>query len=92
MCTAVMSMAGISRVYYGQSDPFFGKAAERLRMNTKTAGGFVPYPRVSDCILIVSPLQRELEKAFQKSPVKEITRWLATDQAKKIFEKYLHSK
>ena len=92
MCTAVMSMAGISRVYYGQSDTFFGKAAERLRMDTKSVGGFSPYPRVSDCILVTSPLQQELEMSFKNSRIKEITRWLATDQAKQIFEKHLRRK
>ena len=89
MCTATMGMAGIDHVYYGQSDPAFGKAAERLSQDTTPQGGYPPYPRVVHCELLWSPLQRELEDAFRRSGIKEITKWLATDEAKSIFLKYL---
>ena len=89
MCAATMGMAGINHVYYGQSDPAFGKAAERLAQDTTAQNGFSPYPRVVHCELIESPLQKELEAAFRKSGIREITKWLATDEAKSIFLKYL---
>ena len=89
MCTATMGMAGIDNVYYGQSDSAFGKAAERLAKDTSQQNGYKPYPRVIRCELVRSPLQRELEDSFRKSGIKEITRWLATDEAKRIFQKYL---
>ena len=89
MCAATMGMAGIDHVYYGQSDPAFGKAAERLAQDTTAQKGYTPYPRVVRCELIPSPLQKELEETFSKSGIKEITKWLATDEAKSIFLKYL---
>ncbi len=89
MCAAAMGMAGIGHVYYGQSDPTFGKAAERLAKDTSQQKGYKPYPRVVRCELLPSPLQRELEDSFRKSGIKEITRWLATDEARRIFQKYL---
>ena len=89
MCAATMGMAGINHVYYGQSDPAFGKAAERLAQDTTAQNGFSPYPRVVHCELIESPLQKELETVFRKSGIREITKWLATDEAKSIFLKYL---
>ena len=89
MCAATMGMAGIDRVYFGQSDPAFGKAAERLSQDTTPQGGYPPYSRVVHCELLGSPLQRELEEAFRKSGTKEITKWLATDEAKRIFTKHL---
>jgi len=89
MCAATMGMAGIDHVYYGQSDPAFGKAAERLAKDTSQQNGYTSYPRVVRCELVPSPLQRELERAYQRSGTREITRWLATDECKKIVQKHL---
>ena len=91
MCAATMAMAGIAHVYYGQSDPSFGKAAERLALDTSQENGYKPYPRGIHCKLVPSPLQAELEKSFRKSGIREITKWLATDEAKNIFSKHLTS-
>lgn len=90
MCAATMGMAGIQTVYYGQSDPAFGKSAERLAFNSKQYGGYAPYPRVINCELKSSPLQQALEDSFKNAGIPEITKWLATDEAKQIFHHYLH--
>lgn len=92
MCAATMSMAGIRKVYYGQSDPEFGKAAERLSLDSSPQNGYKPYPRVLLSELCHSPMQRLLEEGFRKSGMKEITKWLATDDAKKIFLENLPDK
>lgn len=89
MCVATMGMAGIDHVYYGQSDPVFGKAAERLAQDTTAQNGYMPYPRGVRCKLVRSPMQKELEEAFRKSGIREITRWLSSDETKSIFLKYL---
>ena len=89
MCTMALSMAGISAIYYGQTDLFFGKTSERMMMDTAQLNGYAPYPRVARTVLVQSPLQKELEMAFSKSGIKEITRWLATDEALLIIEKHL---
>ena len=90
MCSAAMSMAGIDKVYYGQSDVFFGKAAERMGFDSSAQGGYTPYPRVVKSELLQSCLQKSLEEAFSKSGIKEITRWLATDEARNILVNYFH--
>jgi len=88
MCAAAMGMAGIKQVYYGQSDPEFGKAAERLSFDSSQLDGYKPYPRVVQCELLRSPMQEALEKGFRQSGIKEITKWLATADAKHIFAEY----
>ena len=90
MCTATMGMAGVHKVYYGQSDPSFGKSAERLEYNSMPHGGSGPYPRVVNCELKCSPMQQALDDSFKTSGIPEITKWLATDDAKQIFHKYLY--
>lgn len=89
MCTTTMGMAGIKHVYYGQSDPKFGKTAERLSLDTSSLNGYEPYPRVIHCELLHSSLQKDLEKNFHMSGITEITKWLATDDAKHIFQRHL---
>ncbi len=89
MCTMTMSMAGISTVYYGQTDEGFGNAAERMAFDSTQYNGYAPYPRVSKTHLVKSPMQEELEKAFKASNIKQITKWLATDEAKNIIQIYL---
>ncbi len=89
MCAATMSMAGIGKVYYGQSDPSFGKAAERLALDSSRENGYPPYPRAVRAELLRSPMQEELERKFESSGMREITRWLATDEAKQIMSGHL---
>ena len=91
MCASTMAMTGIKHVYYGQSDPEFGKAAERLFPDTSGQGGYKPYPRSVQCELLCSPLQNALEKGFQQSGIREITKWLASNQANRIIREYLSS-
>ena len=92
MCTMTMSMAGISTVYYGQTDEGFGNAAERMAFDSTQYNGYAPYPRVSKTQLVKSLMQEELEKAFKASNIKQITKWLATDEAKIIIIKYINVK
>ena len=88
MCAATMSMAGIVNVYYGQADSAFGENTAQALSGT----GQQQYPRIARCIQLPSPLQDELEKSFKKSGIKEITKWLATEQAKAIFAKHLQKR
>lgn len=89
MCAMTMSMAGISTIYYGQTDEGFGNAIERMAFDSTQYNGFAPYPRVSKAHLLKSQMQEELEKAFKASNIKQITKWLATDDAREIIIKHL---
>ena len=82
MCAATMAMAGIAKVIYGQDDKCFGGAAKKLQLHD---GG---YPRNFVYIKDNSYLTQALDSAFERSEYKEITKWLASDEAKKIFDDY----
>jgi tRNA(Arg) A34 adenosine deaminase TadA len=90
MCAGMMIIAGVRRVVYGQTDPGFGKALERLGLDSRPLdGGFAPYPRriaseASNC-----GVRDELENGyrnFMASGRRGIVKWLRTDDARGIFE------
>jgi len=88
-CSGMMTLQKVHRTVYGQSDPGFGKALERLQIDSTplTSGGYPPYPRkvvsersnIAYCDL--------LEQAYKNAgPDVHITDFLKSVEAKKIFE------
>jgi tRNA(Arg) A34 adenosine deaminase TadA len=91
MCSGMMILTNIKRTVYGQTDPGYGRALERLALDSHTLpNGFYPYPRVvksepSKCII-----RQRLDEAYKNAGVRGITRWLRSDEAKKIYEDALN--
>jgi tRNA(Arg) A34 adenosine deaminase TadA len=93
MCSGMMSLAKVGRVVYGQTDENypdnstgFGRAVERLRLDSREIGGYAPYPRVprsSDAINL--PSRTRLEAAFSSGTETDITVFLTSEYAKEIF-------
>ena len=91
MCAGMMTMTSLFRTMYGQADPRFGKAIERLQFDSREQGGLAPYPRrvVSD----PSPaeIRSMLEAAYRDHRRRALSdrgiiQWLFSDEAKAIFE------
>ena len=87
-CSGMMVLCNIKRTVYGQTDPGFGKAIERLALDSKkwNENGYEPYPRevISDRSKTQYCLQ--LEEAY-KDTGGSITKFLLTGQARSIFAK-----
>jgi tRNA(Arg) A34 adenosine deaminase TadA len=86
MCVGTMAMTGIGRVVYGQTDPRYGKASERLRLDSRWRGGFGPYPHVPESHAASLRLRERLEAAYHSSGVGAVTAWLETPAAHSLFE------
>ena len=91
-CSGMMTLQKVRRTIYGQSDPGFGKALERLQLNsTALPNGYTPYPRkvISErSNIIYCDL---LEQAYKKAgPDVHITDFLKSEEAKQIFERAYH--
>lgn len=90
MCGGMMTMTSISRTVNGQKDYYFSKALERLSFDSRSIGGFGPYPRTVSSEETPSNISTLLDSAYLKyiddgnKPI--ITKFLSTDIAKKIFE------
>lgn len=86
-CSGMMVLTNIKRTVYGQTDPGFGKAIERLKLNSKqwNPAGYKPYPRAVISDRSESKYCSQLENAYEQKGG-SITRFLLSDQAKAIFK------
>lgn len=90
MCAGMMTMTSLQRVVFGQQDIMFSKAFERLAMDTRSVGGYAPYPR--QVAVEASPLKygAQLDAAYQQyfavSDQKILALFLASNTAKEIFK------
>jgi tRNA(Arg) A34 adenosine deaminase TadA len=91
MCAGMMIQAEVQRVVYGQSDPEFGKALDRLAIDTRErADGFPPYPRKVLSEPSSSSLRLRLDEAYRKNPYPSIegglVGWLRSEEANAHFQ------
>ncbi len=92
MCSGMMALQSIGRTVYGQTDPDFGKAIERLQLDSKKLpNGYKPYPRTEN--LVSEPAQNEFRaridaayKKYQDQGGKSLTGWLLSDEAKALYK------
>ncbi|MFA7241332.1 MAG: nucleoside deaminase [Sulfuricellaceae bacterium] len=92
MCSGMMVLQSITRTVYGQADPGFGKALERLSLDTHALpellpeyyqDGYCPYPRgvISDPAKTDAYQQLNAAYAqYEKAGGKSITGFLLTDE------------
>jgi tRNA(adenine34) deaminase len=90
-CSGMMVLAKVSRTVYSQTDPDFGKALERLALDSRALpGGFGPYPRAVRSEHGKFAAAQELDHAFatqaSRSDAKPLVDWLAGTEAKAIYD------
>ncbi|MEI6054712.1 MAG: nucleoside deaminase [Lentisphaerota bacterium] len=94
-CSGMMTMLRIRNTVYGQTDPNFGKALERLALNSTALGappaGYPPYPWTVTSTLSPSIYAQQLDQGYtdyvnSKPSSTAITAYLTTPQAKAIFQ------
>lgn len=91
MCAGMMTMTAVKRVVYGQRDVAYSKAFERLAVDTRPIGGFAPYPRQvvaqASKISFCGELDEEYREFLEEDEEKILAKFLASDDAKNIYEK-----
>jgi tRNA(adenine34) deaminase len=90
-CAGMMTLQKVKRTIYGQTDPGFGKAIERLKLDsTKLENGYGPYPRPVISERSITPYADLLEKACEKymkdNGEVHITSFLKSEPAHMIFK------
>ncbi|WP_051957956.1 nucleoside deaminase [Desulfobacter vibrioformis] len=85
-CSGMMVLCSLYKTVYGQTDPGFGKALERLSLDSKkwNENGYEPYPRKVISERSKSNYCDMLDNAYKQTGG-SITKFLLTDQAKSIF-------
>jgi tRNA(Arg) A34 adenosine deaminase TadA len=94
MCSGMMSLTKVGRTVYGQTDENypqgvvgFGRAIERLKLDSTAIGGYPPYPRTPDRS-DASPLsyRTALDDEFSHGTETNITVFLTSERARRIYE------
>jgi hypothetical protein len=80
-------LTSIKRTVYGQTDPGFGKALERLSLDSKkwSEDGFTAYPRAVISKKSKTQYCELLDKEYAEA-AGSITKFLLTDTSKNIYE------
>lgn len=91
MCSGMMTLNQIYRTVYGQSDPEYGKALERLQLDSRTCSsinGYSPYPRAVIPNKSPDKVSLRIDAAFNTFQKKEnsITAFLSTEEARSLYE------
>lgn len=91
MCSGMMVLTSVPRTVYGQEDPGFGKALERLKLDTSQCQGYPPYPRAVESDPAAVEPARQLERRYdeyrQTHPDNpSITDFLASPEARQVYE------
>ncbi|MBC8314586.1 MAG: nucleoside deaminase [Bacteroidetes bacterium] len=87
MCSGMMTVSKVKVTVYGETDPFGGKALERLSLNSsELADGYLPYPDVTISNASNSRIRKELDEAQKESGI-FIYKFLMNDKAKEIYKR-----
>ena len=89
MCSGMMKLTELYRTIYGQTDPAYGKALERLQLESGSCcgGGYSPYPRPVISDKSPDPISVEIDSVYAQYKGKYIINFLATPDAKLLFQK-----
>jgi hypothetical protein len=89
MCAGMITMTNIRRIIYGQHDVEFSRAFERLALDSRSIGGFAPYPRAVEAKANSLPFRAELDAAYKRflsvDPEKVLAKFLTNEEAEGIF-------
>ena len=89
MCAGMITMTNLRRVIYGQHDVSFSRAFERLALDSRSIGGFAPYPRTVEATVTSLPFCPQLDAAYKHflsvDPEKVLAKFLTGEAAAGIF-------
>lgn len=90
MCSGMMTLQSVQRTVYGQRDPDFGDAIERLTYNSKP-NGYCPYPRGVISVEAQNDITAAIDQAYCRyynaTPSPSLTRWLASEEARAFYQR-----
>lgn len=91
MCSGMMTMQDVSKTIFGQTDPDFGNAMQRLEFNSSSMpGGYCPYPRGVISVEAQTATATAIDQAYcayynNPQPHSGLTHWLTTAEAQTLY-------
>ena len=90
MCSGMMTLQSVKTTIYGQSDPSFGGAIERLTIDSSSVpNGWCPYPRGVQSVASALDVRVAIDDAYSSANM-SITKWLTTSEARRLYEQAVH--
>ena len=93
-CAGMMVLAKVGRVVYAQTDPDYGKAMERLGLDSRAlpdSRGYRPYPRAAASEHGHFAAAQELDAAMAAESARPdrraLVEWLASSEAREIYRR-----
>lgn len=87
MCSGMMTLTQLYVTIYGQSDPGYGHALERLQFDSTSIDGYCPYPRPVLSAAAQNDIREQLDYEYSQAPPgTSITEWLTGSVAYDIYE------
>ena len=91
MCAGMMTMTLVARTLYGQNDVEYSHSFERLAFDSRSIGGYAPFPRKVIAEPGPSEFTRELNDAYQAflntDSEKILAKFLVSQAAKEIYKR-----
>jgi len=88
MCSGTMTLLSVNRTVYGQRDPDFGDAIQRLTLNSKPTG-YCPYPRGVISVEARNDITTAIDQAYCRyyntTPEPSLTGWLTSTEARALY-------
>ena len=86
MCSGMMTLTSTYLTIFGQHDPGFGDAIQRLELNSTSIDGYCPYPRGVISSPSTTGIRKQIDDAYEKTLPNSITKWLAGPAAEGLFK------
>ncbi len=87
LCSGMMMLQSLKTSIYGQTDPGFGGAIERLTLDSHLMQqGKCPYPRGVQSVASPLEIREQLDAAYDKAGMPSITVWLTSTEARSLYE------
>ena len=85
MCSGTMTLLSVRRTVWGQRDPDFGDAIQRLTLNSKPPG-YCPYPRGVISVEARNDITQAIDQAYCRAyDSMPLTAWLASADARALY-------
>jgi hypothetical protein len=86
----MMMLTSVPRTVYGETDPGYGTALERLELDSsRLRDGYEPYPRFVSSVTSIVKVRCTLDALYDKYKASHadphITDFLATDEVKNVY-------
>lgn len=86
MCSGMMTLTQVTRTVFGQRDPDYGDALQRLQLDSRAcAHGYGPYPRAVAVEQAPDVVSAGLDSAYQRRQPERIVAFLASGAARPLF-------